>query len=72
MGSYDPLAFLVFIVAIVIGAFALALEREGRPKWQPLTLIIMVVCLCILSAMLINLGRKPYILRASERGFFIV
>ena len=71
MGSYDPLAAMIFLVAILIGAFALSLEENGRPKWQAFALLIMVVFLCTVSAFLVNLGRKSYIPTVQQSAVFL-
>ncbi len=69
MGLYDPLAFMVFVVALVVAVCALHFERDGRPKWQILALFLGVIALLTLVAILINLGRKPYIARAASAAF---
>lgn len=69
MSQYDPLAFLVFVVALAVSVCALHFERDGRPKWQVLALFFGVIALMTLTAVLIHLGRKPYIPRVTSGVF---
>lgn len=71
MSPYDPMAFMILVVAGVLAFCALCLEREKRPAWQYVSIFVGAIILCILAAILMHLGRKPYIVTAQQSAVFL-